>query len=347
MGTLETKKITNMKRNSIFNGKSVLITGGTGSFGQAFIKKMMEEYDLKKLIIYSRDEYKQYQLNKKYNKENYPPIRYFLGDVRDEKRLERALNDIDIVIHAAALKQVPAAEYNPDEFIKTNIGGAQNVISAALNTNVKAVVALSTDKAAAPLNLYGATKLVSDKLFIAANNIKGDRNLKFSVVRYGNVLGSRGSVIPFFLEKSKTGVIPITDENMTRFNMSLDAAVESVIWSVENCIGGEILVPKLKSFKLSTLAHAISNTAKTSIIGLRPGEKLHEEMITSGDSYNTVDIGGYYLILPQGINIDNHLKHHGGVLVKPGFNYASDTNTEWITEGEMKKLINQYVNENI
>tara|TARA_R110000744_G_scaffold203841_2_gene322765 strand:+ start:3733 stop:4743 length:1011 start_codon:yes stop_codon:yes gene_type:complete len=336
-----------MKKNSIFNGKVVLITGGTGSFGQAFIKKMMEEYDLKKLIIYSRDEYKQYQLNKKYNKENYPPIRYFLGDVRDEKRLERALSDVDIVIHAAALKQVPAAEYNPDEFIKTNIGGAQNLISAALNTNVKAVVALSTDKAAAPINLYGATKLVSDKLFIAANNIKGDKDLKFSVVRYGNVLGSRGSVIPFFLEKSETGIIPLTDKDMTRFNMSLDAAVESVIWSVENCIGGEILIPKLKSFKLTTLAKAINSNAKINVIGLRPGEKLHEEMITAGDSYNTIDIGEYYLILPHGSNIKNHITHHKGILVNPGFNYASNTNNRWISEDEMKTLINQYVNENL
>ena len=293
----------------MLNNKSILITGGTGSFGKKFTEVILEKYpNVRRLVIFSRDELKQYEMGLSYPKEKYPMIRFFIGDVRDEARLIRATEGIDVIIHAAALKQVPTAEYNPDECIKTNIGGAQSVVSAALKQNVKIVVALSTDKAAAPINLYGASKLVSDKLFISANNIKGTRDLRFSVVRYGNVMGSRGSVIPFFLQEAKKGIIPVTHKDMTRFNISLKEGVEMVLWAIENAMGGEIFVPKIPSYSIETVAKAIAPNAEIKYVGIRPGEKLHEEMITTSDSYNTIDIGDYYAILPMGGKKDRYLK---------------------------------------
>lgn len=328
----------------MLNNKSILITGGTGSFGKKFTEMILTKYpEVERLVIYSRDELKQFEMAQVFSAEKYPQIRYFLGDVRDYPRFKRACEGIDVIIHAAALKQVPAAEYNPDEFIKTNIGGAQNVIDAAMATDVKVVVALSTDKAAAPINLYGATKLVSDKLFIAANNMKGHRDLRFSVVRYGNVMGSRGSVIPFFINKAKEGVIPITHRDMTRFNISLEDGVEMVLWAIENAIGSELFVPKIPSYKIETVAKAIAPKAKMEDIGIRPGEKLHEEMITVSDSLNTIDIGKYFAILPSGANKDKYLNHFGGKEVAEGFSYNSGNNTDWVSVEEMRDLINKYV----
>ena len=328
----------------MLNGKSVLITGGTGSFGKNFTETILKKYpDVKRLVIYSRDELKQFNMAQLYPESKYPQVRFFIGDVRDRNRFIRACEGIDIIIHTAALKQVPAAEYNPDEFIKTNIGGAQNVIDGALATNVKIVVALSTDKAAAPINLYGATKLVSDKLFIAANNIKGHRDLRFSVVRYGNVMGSRGSVIPFFRNKAKEGVLPITHREMTRFNISLEEGVEMVLWAVENAIGAELFVPKIPSYKIETVAKVIAPNAKLVDVGIRPGEKLHEEMITVSDAMNTIDIGKYYAILPSGADKEKYLKHFGGKPVPEGFNYSSGKNDKWVSVEEMRELIVKYV----
>ena len=282
-----------------------------------------------------------------YPESKYRQIRYFIGDVRDAARFKRACEGIDVIIHAAALKQVPTAEYNPDECIKTNIGGAQNIIDAALATNVKVVVALSTDKAAAPINLYGATKLVSDKLFIAANNIKGKRDLRFSAVRYGNVMGSRGSVIPFFMDKAKDGVIPITHKEMTRFNISLEEGVDMVLWAIEHALGGEIFVPKIPSYKIDVVAKAIAPNCKLDYIGIRPGEKLHEEMITISDSYNTIDIGKYYAILPSFENKDKYLSFYkNSKEVEPGFSYNSGTNDQWIDVEQMRDLIKKYVTPN-
>jgi len=277
--------------------KRLLITGGTGTFGKGFVGKIFEVLPhLERLVVFSRDELKQFEMAQVYGGERYPQLRYFIGDVRDKDRLRRALEDIDTVVHAAALKQVPAAEYNPFECIKTNILGAQNLIEACLDTGVQRVVALSTDKAAAPINLYGATKLCSDKLFVAANNIRGRRNVRFSVVRYGNVMGSRGSVIPFFLERRKSGRLPITDPNMTRFNITLAEGVDMVLWAIENALGGEILVPKIPSYRILDVAEAIAPECHHDVIGVRPGEKIHEEMITESDSFNTVDLGRYYAI---------------------------------------------------
>lgn len=331
----------------MLNNKSVLITGGTGSFGKKFTETILRNYpDIRRLIIYSRDEFKQFEMSQVFPESKYPVMRYFLGDVRDESRLKRAFEDVDVIIHAAALKQVPAAEYNPMEFIKTNILGAQNVINAALETNVKIVVALSTDKAAAPINLYGATKLVSDKLFITANNIKGKRDLRFSVVRYGNVMGSRGSVIPFFMEKAKTGCLPITNMEMTRFNISLEEGVEMVLWAIENAIGGEILVPKIPSYNIKTLAEAISPKAKCEEIGIRPGEKLHEEMITDSDSFNTIEFDKYYAILPSDFDKNKYIDHYRGWEVPKGFKYNSGTNTEWETVESLRQKIKLYVDQN-
>jgi UDP-N-acetylglucosamine 4,6-dehydratase/5-epimerase len=328
----------------MLNNKSILITGGTGSFGKKFTKVILKNYpNVKKLVIYSRDELKQFEMAQTFSTSKYPQMRYFLGDIRDSSRFERACEGIDVIIHAAALKQVPAAEYNPDEFVKTNIGGAQSVIDGALNTKVKVVIALSTDKAAAPINLYGATKLVSDKLFIAANNIKGMRDLRFSVVRYGNVMGSRGSVIPFFLIKAKEGILPITHMEMTRFNISLEDGVEMVLWAIENAIGAEIFVPKIPSYKIGTLAKAISPNAKLVNVGIRPGEKLHEEMITISDAMNTLDIGKYYAILPTGIDKIKYLKHFNGKEVPDGFSYSSGKNDTWVTSEEIRELIVEYV----
>lgn len=329
----------------MLNNKSILITGGTGSFGKKFTEIILKRYpDVNRLVIYSRDELKQYEMCLTYPEKKYPQVRFFIGDVRDESRFKRACEGIDVIIHAAALKQVPAAEYNPDEFIKTNIGGAQNVIDAALSTNVKVVIALSTDKAAAPINLYGATKLVSDKLFIAANNIKGTRDLRFSVVRYGNVMGSRGSVIPYFLEKAKDGnSLPVTHKEMTRFNISLEDGVEMVLWAIDNAMGGEIFVPKIPSYKIETVAKAIAPNSILEEIGIRPGEKLHEEMITESDSYNTIEFDKYYAILPSNANKEKYLAHFNGWEVSQGFNYNSGTNDKWVEVEEMRQLIRQYI----
>lgn len=332
----------------MLNNRSILITGGTGSFGKMFVKTILERYpNVRRLVIYSRDELKQYEMSQLYPQNKFSQVRFFIGDVRDLSRLKRACQDIDIIIHTAALKHVPIAEYNPDEFIKTNIGGAQNIVDAALHSEVKIVVALSTDKAAAPINLYGATKLVSDKLFIAANNIKGKRDLRFSVVRYGNVMGSRGSVIPFFIKKAKeSNELPITSMDMTRFNISLEDGVEMVLWAIENAIGGEIFVPKIASYKLETLAKAIAPNAKLIEVGIRPGEKLHEEMITSSDSYNTIEFDKYYAILSSDANKEIYLKHFNAKEAEKGFQFNSGTNDKWETIESMRELIKKHVDKN-
>ncbi len=328
------------------NNKSILITGGTGSFGKKFIEVILKKYpNIRRVIVYSRDELKQFEMAQVFSPEKYKAMRYFIGDVRDKERMKRACEDVDYIIHAAALKQVPAAEYNPMECIKTNINGAENVIDAALDTDVKNVVALSTDKAAAPLNLYGATKLCSDKLFVAANNMSGSRDLKFSVVRYGNVMGSRGSVIPFFLKKRASGILPITDESMTRFNISLEDSVDMVLHALENAWGGEIFIPKIPSYKITELAEAIGSECEKPVLGIRPGEKIHEEMITSSDSYNTVDVGDYYIILPQTYRytMEEYIAKNGAKMVPPGFVYNSGTNTEWVGVEEIRDLIRKHV----
>lgn len=330
----------------MFNNKSILVTGGTGSFGKAFVKTILTRYlDVKRLVVYSRDELKQFEMAQQFPGSQYHAIRYFIGDVRDQSRLCRAMEGIDMVVHAAALKQVPAAEYNPFECIKTNVLGAQNVIEACLDTDVQRVVALSTDKAAAPINLYGATKLCSDKLFVAANNIKGHRDIRFSVVRYGNVMGSRGSVIPFFLEKRSSGVLPITDPAMTRFNISLQEGVAMVLWSMENAWGGEILVPKIPSCRITDVAQAIGPECEHPVIGVRPGEKIHEEMITASDSFNTVDLGAYYAILPAGgsYSIAEYCAKAGAKPVKSGFSYDSASNEHFLTVDELRNLIQVHV----
>jgi len=276
----------------------------------------------------------------------YPNLRYFIGDVRDYNRLKRALEGIDTVIHAAALKQVPAAEFNPSEFIKTNILGAQNLVDACLECNVKRVISLSTDKAAAPINLYGATKLCSDKLFTAANNIRGQRDIRFAVVRYGNVLGSRGSVVPFFLARRKTGILPITDPEMTRFNICLQQGVDMVLWALENAHGGEILVPKIPSYRITDLAQAIGPDCAHPVVGIRPGEKLHEEMITASDSFNTVDLGRYYAILPMAAkySVDQYCERLGCPAVEPGYAYNSGTNPHFLTVEQLRVMIQQEMN---
>lgn len=326
----------------MLSNKSVLITGGTGSFGKAFVETVLSRYPgIKRLVIYSRDELKQFEMSQRFSERQHPGIRYFIGDIRDESRLRRALEGIDVVVHAAALKQVPAAEYNPFEFIKTNVIGAQNLIEGCLDTNVKRVVALSTDKAAAPINLYGATKLCSDKLFVAANNIKGSRDLRFSVVRYGNVMGSRGSVVPFFIEQRKTGVLPITDAAMTRFNISLQEGVDMVLWSLENAWGGEILVPKIPSYRITDVAQAIGPDCQHPVTGVRPGEKIHEEMITSSDSDHTVDMGPYYAILPMGAgySLADYCEKMKAKPVHQGFCYNSGTNSHFLSVDELRELI--------
>jgi UDP-N-acetylglucosamine 4,6-dehydratase/5-epimerase len=331
------------------NGKNVLITGGTGSFGKEFTKTIFERWpNVRRLVIYSRDEQKQYNMAMEFPEKEHPAIRFFIGDVRDYVRLKRAMEGIDYVIHAAAMKHVHIAEYNPDECVKTNIGGAENVIRACLETNVSKVVALSTDKACAPINLYGATKLASDKLFIAANNIKGEKDLVFSVVRYGNVMGSNGSVIPFFMKKRESGVIPITDPNMTRFNISLKDGVQMVMNALEVAWGGELFVPKIPSYKITEVAKAIGPNCKQEIIGIRPGEKVHEEMITSSDSFTTYDLGEYYVILPQlpHWDLEKYITHFKAVKVEEGFNYSSGLNTEWVGADELRKLIIENIDEN-
>ena len=336
----------------MLNGKSVLITGGTGSFGKKFVETILERYPgVKRIVIYSRDELKQFELKQKYPHDRYPQLRFFIGDVRDGERLKRACEGVDVIIHAAAMKQVDTAEYNPEECIKTNINGAQNVINAALGTGVEHVVALSTDKACAPINLYGATKLTSDKLFTAANNIKGSKPIKFSVVRYGNVMGSRGSVIPFFISRKESGAkeLPITDKRMTRFNISLEEGVDLVLWAISHHLGGEIFIPKIPSYHITDVADAIAPGIPQVEIGIRPGEKLHEEMITVTDALNTIDIGKYYAILPA-VSFqherEDYLKHHNGKPVADGFHYSSDLNNEWETVESMRRKIKEFVDPN-
>ena len=337
----------------MLNNKTILVTGGTGSFGQKFIKTVLEKFKPRKIIVYSRDELKQFQMQKSDFFKQYPNlVRYFIGDVRDFMRLKMAMENVDIVIHAAALKQVPACEYNPFEAVKTNIIGGQNVIDAAMQSGVKKVVALSTDKACAPINIYGATKLTSDKLFVAANNYKGEKDIKFSVVRYGNVMGSRGSVIPFFMEKKKEGAIPITDLEMTRFNITLSQGVGYVMFALEKMWGGELFVPKIPSYRIVDLAKAVAPETKIYTIGRRAGEKIHEEMISTTDSLHTVEFSNYYVILPSYVN-DNkewmekfRLESNGkpGKFCDKGFSYNSGTNENFLSIEQIRDLISQDMN---
>ncbi len=331
------------------NGKVVLITGGTGSFGNKFVETILRDYpDVKKIVIYSRGELKQYNMKQKYPEKEYRMLRYLIGDVRDRERLVRACEGVDVIIHAAAIKQVDTAEYNPRECIKTNVNGAVNVIDAALECGVHDVVALSTDKACAPINLYGSTKLTSDKLFTAANNIRGSRDIRFSVVRYGNVMGSRGSVIPFFIRKRDEGAaeLPITDRRMTRFNISLQEGVDLVMWALGNHLGGELFIPKIPSYRICDVATAIAPNLKQVEIGIRPGEKLHEEMITPTDSLNTIDIGPYYAILPSVSFVnktEDFLKHHHGHFVEQGFHFSSDKNDRWETVDSLREKFKKII----
>lgn len=333
----------------MLNGKSILITGGTGSLGKALTKHIFREYpQVKRVIIFSRDEQKQFQMAQEYPEIEYPQIRFFIGDVRDRERLKRAFQGVNFVIHAAAMKHVPIAEYNPDECVKTNIGGAENVINAALETKVERVVALSTDKACAPINLYGATKLTSDKLFVAANNIKGSNPIRFSVVRYGNVMGSNGSVIPFFINKKKEGKLPITDVKMTRFNISLQGGVDMVMHALKHAWGGELFVPKIPSYKILDIANAIGPECEMPIVGIRPGEKIHEEMITASDSFFTYDLGKYYTIVPSTPkwDVSDFVKEFNAIKVPVGFTYNSGENSEWETVEGLRNLIKEHVDHN-
>jgi UDP-N-acetylglucosamine 4,6-dehydratase/5-epimerase len=329
-----------------FNGKSVLITGGTGSLGKALTRTILKNNSkIERLIIFSRDEQKQFNMAQEFSENDYPAIRYFIGDVRDYERLLRAFNDVDYVIHAAAMKHVPIAEYNPDECVKTNVNGAQNVIRASLETSVSRVVALSTDKACAPINLYGATKLTSDKLFIAANNIKGKKDIKFSVVRYGNVMGSNGSVIPYFIKNKENGILNITDSRMTRFNISIEDGVKMVLNAMKNAWGGELFVPKIPSYNIMDLAEAICEKCEKKIIGIRPGEKIHEEMITFSDSFNTYEIHNYYVIIPTKPkwSINDYIDNFKATKVKEGFSYDSGTNSHFLKVEELKQLIKKFI----
>jgi UDP-N-acetylglucosamine 4,6-dehydratase/5-epimerase len=329
----------------MLNRKTILVTGGTGSFGKRLVSTILERFNPKKIIVYSRDELKQFEMQQQWPDDGVTPIRYFIGNVRDLPRLKMAMEGVDIVVHAAALKQVPAAEYNPFEAVKTNIIGGQNVIDAALHCGVEKVVALSTDKAAAPINLYGATKLTSDKLFIAANNYKGKRDIKFSVVRYGNVMASRGSVIPFFMSKKDSGILPITDIRMTRFNITLKEGVDFVLKNIDRMHGGELFVPKIPSYRITDIAKAIAPECKHEIVGIRAGEKLHEEMITETDALNTIEFQDYYVILPVGNLGRRELVLNGsdpndpGKLCEYGFSYNSGTNSHFLSMEEIQELI--------
>ena len=330
----------------MLNDKTILVTGGTGSFGKKFIKTVLGRYKPKKVIVYSRDELKQFEMQQIWPDKD--PMRYFIGDVRDYPRIKMAMENVDVVIHAAALKQVPTAEYNPFEAVKTNIIGGQNVIDASLSQGVKNVIALSTDKACAPINLYGATKLTSDKLFIAANNYKGINDIKLSVVRYGNVMGSRGSVIPFFMERKKNGILPITDKRMTRFNITLQDGVDFVLQSLDKMWGGELFVPKIPSYKILDVAKAIAPDCRYEVVGIRPGEKLHEEMITETDALNSVEFEKYFVILPstQLWDIDKFRKESNlsiGKMCEFGFSYNSGTNKDFLTVNDLKELINNHI----
>ena len=328
------------------NNQTILVTGGTGSFGKKFIKTILDKYKPKKVIVYSRDELKQFEMQQIWPDGG--QMRYFIGDVRDYSRLKRAMEGVDVLIHAAALKQVPAAEYNPFEAVKTNVIGGQNVIDAAIAQQVKRVIALSTDKAAAPINLYGATKLTSDKLFIAANNYKGKNDIKFSVVRYGNVMGSRGSVIPFFMKQKEKGVLPITDERMTRFNITLQGGVDFVLQCLDKMWGGELFIPKIPSYKILDVAKAIAPDAKHEIVGIRPGEKLHEEMITETDALNSVEFEKYYVILPatQLWDVEKFRKESNslvGKMCELGFSYNSGSNKNFLSVKNLQKLIRDHI----
>ena len=326
-----------MTKFKIFNKKSVLVTGGTGSFGQKFIELLIKKSKPKKIIVFSRDELKQFNMKKKFV--DYKNLRFFLGDIRDVNRLTTSMEDVDYVVHAAALKQVPLLEYNPFEAIKTNILGAQNIIDAALKNKVKKIIALSSDKATAPINLYGATKLAADKLFISANNYVGKKNIKFSVVRYGNVAGSRGSVIPYFIDQAKKGFITITDRRMTRFNISLDEGVNFVVNCLNNMKGGETYIPKIPSYRILDLAKSINSKAKLKFIGIRPGEKIHEEMITKSDSLNTIEFTKYFIILPPN---NKNFKKLYPKLSKKEFSYSSENNKKFMNNNELKKLISKF-----
>jgi len=323
----------------MFNDKSILITGGTGSFGKKFVEIVASEYKPKKIIIYSRDEFKQFEMQEKVSKHE-DVFRFFIGDVRDKERLNRAMQGVDYVVHAAALKQVPAMEYNPAEAVKTNILGAMNIIDAVIENRVKKVVALSTDKACNPVNLYGATKLCSDKLFVAGNHYSGPEKARFSVVRYGNVFGSRGSVIPFFLKKRKTGRLPVTDPRMTRFWITLEQGVRFVIKSLERMHGGEIFVPKIPSMNIVDLAKAVAPECETEIVGIRPGEKLHEVMISEDNSKNTIEMDDCYVIKPA-FNWWDSNHHSDARLVPTDFSYRSDNNDAWLSVEELRKMIDE------
>jgi len=329
---------------------SLLITGGTGSFGKQFVRSVLQKYpDVRRLIVYSRDELKQFEMQQEFTRQEYPQLRFFIGDVRDSDRLSRAVEDVDYIVHAAALKQVPTAEYNPFECIKTNVLGAENVISSALKHNVKGVVALSTDKACAPINLYGATKLCSDKMFVAANNMRGNRDITFSVVRYGNVMGSRGSVIPFFLNRRSTGVLPITDNRMTRFNILLSEGVQMVMGALEKSLGGELYVPKIPSYRITDVANAIGPDCEHPEVGIRPGEKLHEEMITAVDSLTAIETEKQYIMVPSdpfrsmAENLERFADFHRAKKVSEGFCYTSDGNDQWLSVEQIRDLIRENV----
>ncbi|MDC0592061.1 UDP-N-acetylglucosamine 4,6-dehydratase (inverting) [Balneolaceae bacterium] len=332
--------------NKFWAGRSILITGGTGSLGKQLTKHILTNFpEVGRIVIYSRDEQKQFIMAHEFPEFLYPQIRYFIGDVRDYSRLERAMAGIDYVIHAAAMKHVHIAEYNPDECVKTNVNGAQNVINASIKTSVKRVVALSTDKACAPINLYGATKLASDKLFVAANNFIGSQDVRFSVVRYGNVMGSNGSVIPFFLKQKKEGKLPITSEKMTRFNISLQGGVDMVMYALKHAWGSELFVPKIPSYRILDVAEAIGPECEKPVVGIRPGEKIHEEMITSSDSYNTFDLGKYFTILPTITpwKLDDFKNTFDAKRVPEGFSYNSGDNEEWETVESLRELIIKHI----
>ena len=324
----------------LIDDKVVLVTGGTGSFGRKFTEAALTRFNPRKLIVFSRDELKQFEMRQRFPEDRYPGIRYFLGDVRDRDRLYRALDNVDIVVHAAAIKQVPAAEYNPMEAVKTNVLGAANIIDAAIDRGVQRVIALSTDKAANPVNLYGATKLCSDKLFVAANNYSGAKTTRFSVVRYGNVVGSRGSVIPFFLKARESGCLPVTDPRMTRFWITLDQGVDFVLSSLERMHGGEIFVPKIPSMNIMDLARALGGDCEVKVTGIRPGEKLHEVMVPEDDAHHTLEYDDYFAILPtfHEWDADAYRETNGGRPCPDGFRYSSDTNTRWLTQGELRAM---------
>lgn len=330
----------------MLTGRSILITGGTGSFGKKFTETILEQYpDIKRLVIYSRDELKQFEMSQMNSIKKYSQIRFFIGDVRDKERLRRAMEGIDVVVHAAALKQIPTCEYNPFEAIKTNVLGAQNVIENCIDLNIERVIALSTDKAAAPINIYGATKLCSDKLFVAGNYYKGKHDVRFSVVRYGNVMGSRGSVIPFFMNKRREKVLPITDDKMTRFNITLEEGVDLVLYALENMYGGEIFVPKIPSYRILDIAEAIAPDCRIEIIGIRPGEKLHEEMITKTDANNSLEFEQYFVILPSMYLWDTkeYCAKFKGKRCEEGFYYNSGENTDWLTVDDIRELIKTHL----